>query len=142
MECIYNKEDIKGILPHREPFQFIDKVIDLCEDHKIVCSYTIPKDSFWVKAHFPDYPIMPGVLLIEMMAQASGLLICAFNKEYHGAILINVKDARFRNNAIPGDDVEISSTLVSKAGNIAEFECSVDIGTKKLADVTIVLMFN
>lgn len=142
MDFIYTKEEIKKILPHRDPFLFIDGVKELQESGQITAVYTIPEDSFWTEAHFPGFPVMPGVLLVEMMAQASGLMVCAFQKECRGGLLLNVKDARFRNNAVPGEHLEIKSRLVSRSGNIAEFECEVRNQDKILADSSIVLLFN
>jgi len=71
---------IKKLLPHREPFIFVDEILEREEGKKITASKKVRNDEFWVKAHFPDLPVMPGVLIVEALAQAS-LLIFDKNEE-------------------------------------------------------------
>lgn len=141
MSYIFNKEDIKRMLPHREPFQFLDGVTALSGTESLSAQYKIPMDAFWIEGHFPNNPIVPGVLLIEMMAQAGGILVCSSQSKFKGAVLVSVEDARFRNSAFPGDIINIQCKLLAQNGRVAKFECEAATEKNRLANATIVLAF-
>ena len=68
--ALLNQEQIKGIIPHRDPFLLIDEVLELEPGKRVVAQKTLKPDEFWFKGHFPQEPVQPGVLTIEMLAQA------------------------------------------------------------------------
>ena len=127
---IWDKEKIKSILPQREPFLFIDEVIEVEEGKRVVAKkYLDPKADFF-KGHFPGNPVMPGVLILEAMAQASILLystvkpeIAARHPDYY---LTGLNNVVFKTPAYPGD------TLIVEVINfkIVDFGGVIDITTK------------
>ncbi|MBI5026549.1 MAG: 3-hydroxyacyl-ACP dehydratase FabZ [Nitrospirae bacterium] len=96
------------ILPHSYPFVLIDKIIEFEKGKRIICLKNVTINEEFFTGHFRDNPVMPGVLIIEAMAQASGLII---GDEKTGAYLTRVKDARFKKPVIPGDQLIIKSSL-------------------------------
>ena len=111
----WNKEKIKSILPHREPFLFIDEVIEIDDTEKVVAVKNIKLDEDFFKGHFPDKPIMPGVLIIEAMAQTSIIIyyICKpeIAKSHPNYYLGKVK-AEFLAPVYPGDKLIIHAMKV------------------------------
>ncbi len=94
---LMTQEEIKKIIPHRDPFLLIDAIEEMEEGKKVVATKYMKDDEFWFKGHFPDYPVVPGVLMLEMMAQAGAvsMLVLPENKGKLG-FFGGVKEAKFR----------------------------------------------
>lgn len=118
-DVILNKEQIKEIIPHRDPFLLIDEVIEMEEGKRIVALKHIQKDEYWFKGHFPEYPVTPGVLIIEMLAQTGA--VCMLSMEEHrGKIgfLGGVNNAKFRRQVLPGDTLRLEVEMIKIRGSI------------------------
>ena len=138
---IIEAPEILKMLPHRHPFLLIDRVLDyeVSESLKAIKNVTHSEPHF--TGHFPDHPVMPGVLIIEAMAQASGLLAnLSFNANETGSryYLVAVDKCRFRQPAIPGDTLEINISVKSPPKhNIWKIIAEASIEGKKIASAEI-----
>ena len=103
-----NRDFIKDFLPHRDPMLFIDNVISLEENQIVVESFVDPKANYF-KGHFPDMPVMPGVLIIESVAQAGALLISLTCGLTEGKFIAfsSVEKVKFHHSVLPGDKITI-----------------------------------
>ncbi len=123
-----NKE-IRELLPHRYPFLLVDKVIELEPGKKIVAVKNVSINEPFFQGHFPEYPIMPGVLIVEALAQAAGLAVAVLeeNKGKLG-VLAGIEAMKFKNQVMPGDVLTLEAEiLVSKLGvTKAKVKASVD----------------
>lgn len=99
-----NREEIKNILPHREPMLLVDEA-EITEDGSSVGYYTVTGQEFFLKGHFPDNPVVPGVILCEMCAQSSALM---FKEECVGKtpLYTGINNVRFKSQVKPGDRIE------------------------------------
>ena len=117
-------EDVKKFLPHRDPFLFIDKVVEISNEIIIAERYISPKETFF-KGHFPNFPIMPGVLILEAMAQSCGLLGAhIMNKEHTKEsvyLLCGVDKVRFKKMIRPGDSLVFESKVLTSKRGIWKF---------------------
>ncbi len=124
--------EIMAILPHRYPFLLIDRVIEIERKTRIVALKNVTINEPHFIGHFPDYPIMPGVLTIEAMAQAGGaLLLTEFSAaEREGKLMVftGIEEARFRRPVLPGDQLRIEVTVVNWRSRAVKMkgECTVD----------------
>lgn len=114
--------DIEKILPHRYPFLFVDRVIELKEGKRAVGIKNITINDYFFKGHFPGRPIMPGVLIVEAMAQVAGILMLS-KKEHYGklAFFMGIDKVRFRRPVLPGDQLRIeveAGKLRTKTGEV------------------------
>ena len=111
---IYNKEKIKTILPHREPFLFIDEIRDI-GDNFIIGVKFVKNDEDYFKGHFPSEPVMPGVLQLETMAQTGGVLILntVDNPEQYLTFFLKIDNAKFKQKVVPGDTIIFRLNLIS-----------------------------
>lgn len=117
---IMNKEQIKEVIPHREPFLLVDEITELTVGESIKGIKYVNEDEYYFKGHFPQEKVMPGVLIIEALAQtgAVGLLSMEENKGKI-AYLGGIKNAKFREKVVPGDKLEMEVVIEkvrSKAG--------------------------
>ncbi len=111
---LYDKAKIKTILPHREPFLFIDEIRELGEDY-IIGTKFVTSDEDYFKGHFPKEPVMPGVLQLETMAQAGGFLILSTvdSPEDYLPFFMKIDNAKFKKKVVPGDTIIFRLNLIS-----------------------------
>ena len=138
---IWDQERIRSVLPHREPFLFIDEVIEIDGTQKIVAAKRIKENADYFRGHFPGNPIMPGVLIIEAMAQASVILfsldrphIAETQPDYY---LGKVK-ADFLAPALPGDQLIIESNKVKFLDNAAITDTVAKVNNNIVAKANLV----
>lgn len=121
-----------------EYFHMIDRIVDLnVDEKKIVVEAQVPKESTIFEGHFPGYPLMPGVLLIESMAQASGWLQLGVLKFERMPILAAVKEAKVRGSVYPGDLMSIEATLAHQGSGYAMTEAKIRVGGKLRANSSL-----
>ena len=123
-----------------EYFQLIDRIVEINLADRLISSEAIvPTESTIFEGHFPGYPLMPGVLLIEAMAQTSGWLVVAMNRFERMAFLAQVKDAKFRTFVTPGQILAVKARVVHEGSGYAVTETSISIQGKPVCDATLTL---
>ncbi|WLR94322.1 3-hydroxyacyl-ACP dehydratase FabZ [Shinella zoogloeoides] len=130
--------EILTLLPHRYPFLMVDKIIEIDGDQSAIGIKNVTVNEPHFMGHFPDHPIMPGVLLVEGMAQTAGA-ICA-RKAGTGSNLVyfmTIDNARFRKPVVPGDRVEFHVTKQKQRGNIWKFHCDAKVDGQLAAEADI-----
>ena len=138
---ILNQDDIKKYLPHREPFLFIDEVLEIDENETIHARKLIKSDEYFLEGHFPGNPIFPGVIIIEALGQASGILgFTIMNKtpeEGSIYVLAGVDKVRFRKRVRPGDTIDLFSKVVNEKRGIWKFDCRAEHKNEIVCSATI-----
>ena len=118
-------EEIKKLLPHRHPFLLIDRVENIIPGESCTAYKSVSYDAWFFQGHFPNAPIMPGVLIIEAMAQAAGVLALSSvynNKKNDSVLFASINNAKFKKQVIPGDTLRIEVKVVQKRSKIWKFE--------------------
>ncbi len=135
--------DIINLIPHRYPFLLIDRVENLMENEKAVGIKAITINEEYFKGHFPQYPVMPGVLIIEAMAQTAACLVSFSNKDYQGrkvVFLTGVKEAKFKKTIVPGNTVFLEVTLLNARKNFFKFSGKAIVENQVMATSTFSAM--
>jgi 3-hydroxyacyl-[acyl-carrier-protein] dehydratase len=131
--------EILRILPHRYPFLLIDRVIDLTPRERIVAIKNVTINEPFFQGHFPNLPIMPGVLVVEAIAQAGGALLLTEVEDRDQKLMVftGIERARFRRPIIPGDQVRIEVEVKSWRMNAVRMEGKAFVGDKRVAEATV-----
>ena len=133
-----NKDQIRNLLPHREPMLLIDELTDIQKLHSATAIMNVKKDSFFVNGHFPNNPVMPGVLIVEAFGQAAAALTAhgIDKKEYENKLvfLMSVEKARFRNPVIPDCKLELKIQAIRSHGRVWKYKGEAFVGDKRMAD--------
>jgi 3-hydroxyacyl-[acyl-carrier-protein] dehydratase len=111
-----NKEEIKSIIPHREPFLFVDEVIEIVPEESIKAVKYVSENDFYFPGHFPGLPIMPGVIMVEALAQA-GAVALLYNKKDKVVLFAGIEEARFKRIVKPGERLELNVEVIAKRGS-------------------------
>ncbi len=133
-----NKEQIKKLLPHREPMLLIDELQDIKKLFSAKGVVYVKKDSFFVQGHFPNQPVMPGVLIVEAFGQtAAALTAHGIDKETYEnklVFLMSVEKARFRSPVIPDCKLELNIEAIRSHGKVWKYKGEAFVDRKKMAD--------
>jgi 3-hydroxyacyl-[acyl-carrier-protein] dehydratase len=119
VELPLGRAEIEEILPHREPFLLVDEVLELEPGRRVVARKRVRPDEWYLRGHFPGRPVMPGVLIVEAMAQTGAVAVLA-EEENRGriALFAGIDDTRFKRIVEPGDELELECTLEQVRGPI------------------------
>ena len=138
MKDTLNKQDIINLLPHREPMLLIDELINIKKLFSATAIVNVKKDSFFVQGHFPENPVMPGVLIVESFGQAAAALTAhGLDKatyENKLVYLMGVEKARFRNPVIPDCDLILKIEAIRSHGKVWKYKGEAFVNDKKMAD--------
>ena len=133
-----NKSQIADLLPHREPMLLLDGLIDIKKLHSATAIVNVSKDSFFVQGHFPNEPVMPGVLIVEAFGQAAAALTAAgidkSNYENKLVFLMTIEKARFRNPVLPDCKLELNIEAIRSHGRVWKYKGEAFVDGKKMAD--------
>jgi 3-hydroxyacyl-[acyl-carrier-protein] dehydratase len=131
--------DILQILPHRFPFLLIDRVIEIVPRERIVALKNVTVNEPFFTGHFPEVPILPGVIMIECMAQAGAVLLLTelADRDNKLVVFTGVERARFRRPVVPGDQLRIEVQVKAWRGTAGRMAGLAFVGEKKVAEATI-----
>src|SRR5580658_9654994 len=113
--------EIRQILPHRYPFLLVDRIVEL-EPERIVGIKNVTVNEPFFNGHFPEFPVMPGVLIVEAMAQTAGVLVLKSipDRDKKLVLLVSIESAKFRRPVVPGDQLRIEMTVIRRKGSVAK----------------------
>ncbi len=128
---------IMDFLPHRYPFLLVDKVVETDQTEYLIAIKNVSINEPFFQGHFPAQPIMPGVLVLESMAQATGLLaFSAMTEDHHSKLymLVGIDKARFRGQVLPGDQLRLNIRLKRNMRGIGLYQCQAHVDDKLVAE--------
>jgi 3-hydroxyacyl-[acyl-carrier-protein] dehydratase len=138
---VMDVKEIREYLPHRYPFLLVDRVTELNLGESIVAYKNVTVNEPFFNGHFPDHPVMPGVLIIEAMAQAAGILgFKTMDKTpQDGSIyyFVGSDKLRFKRPVVPGDKLQLEAAIMSEKRGIWKFECRASVDDQLVASATI-----
>ena len=133
-----DKKKIESLLPHREPMLLIDELYDIKKLTSATGVVKVKKDSFFVQGHFPDQPVMPGVLIIEAFGQSAAALTAdGLDKSTYEnklVFLMTIEKARFRNPVVPDCRLELNIEAIRSHGRVWKYKGEAYVENKKMAD--------
>ena len=138
MSNTLNRKQIENLLPHREPMLLIDELYDIKKLTSATACLNVRRDSFFVQGHFPDQPVMPGVLIVESFGQAAAALTAhGLDKSTYEnklVFLMNIEKARFRNPVIPKCKLELKIEAIRSHGRVWKYKGNAFVNDLKMAD--------
>jgi 3-hydroxyacyl-[acyl-carrier-protein] dehydratase len=138
-EIVLSLEQVKGMLPHREPFLFIDAITGL--EHNLIEGYRdIKAEEFYFAGHFPGYPVLPGVLMVEAIAQIGIMLVCKVREERRGrkTLFAGIENVRFRRQVQPGDRLLLSADIVSGRSSVYKIHGTAKVGDELACEAVVI----
>ena len=133
-----DNNEIRKILPHRYPFLLVDKVLDY-DDTRIVGLKNVTVNEPQFMGHFPEIPVMPGVLITEAMAQVAGVLVLMTipDRESKLVLLASIEEAKFRKPVVPGDTIEFHVTKIARKKNMWWFRGEAKVAGEMVAEAQV-----
>jgi 3-hydroxyacyl-[acyl-carrier-protein] dehydratase len=133
--------EIQKMLPHRYPFLFVDRVLELEPGKKITAIKNVSVDEPFFQGHFPGRPIMPGVLIVEAMAQAGGVLVYkSAETDDNMVYFMSVEKAKFRKPVVPGDQLRLEVEALQSRGKVWKFKGEASVDGKLVCEAEFMAM--
>jgi 3-hydroxyacyl-[acyl-carrier-protein] dehydratase len=119
--AILDINEIRAILPHRFPFLLVDRIVEMDAEHIVGIKNVTHNEPFFT-GHFPDFPVMPGVLIVEAMAQTAGVLVLKSipDRDRKLVLLVAIENARFRRPVVPGDTLRMEMKVLKRKASVAK----------------------
>jgi 3-hydroxyacyl-[acyl-carrier-protein] dehydratase len=139
----YDIMQVMAAIPHRYPFLLVDRVVDIRPDHSAIGIKIVSINENFFQGHFPQEPVMPGVLLIEAMAQTAAVLVVAtLGEAFKGKLVyfMSIENAKFRRPVVPGDQVHIHVTKAQRRMNVWKFTGEAKVDGTVVAEATYAAM--
>ena len=138
-----NVQQIMEMLPHRYPFLLVDRIDEIVPGERIVGTKNVTINEPFFQGHFPGHPIMPGVLIIEAMAQVGGVFALASDEANKGKVtyFVGIDNAKFRRPVLPGDVLRFELSLLASRRGIYTFEGKAYVGDKVVAEAELKATF-
>lgn len=130
------------LLPHRYPFLLLDKVIEVDGDESAIGIKNVTINEEFFNGHFPNSPIMPGVLVVEAMAQTAGAICAKFAEDGEGKLVyfMSIDGAKFRKMVVPGDVLHLHVVKIKQRREIFKYQCTAFVEGNKVAEAVITAM--
>ncbi len=130
--------EIRDILPHRYPFLLVDRIVEL-EAERVVGIKNVTLNEPFFTGHFPDFPVMPGVLIVEAMAQTAGVLVLKTIPDRHKklVLLVTIENARFRKPVVPGDTLRMEMTIIKRKASVAKMAGKATVDGQVVAELEV-----
>jgi 3-hydroxyacyl-[acyl-carrier-protein] dehydratase len=138
-----DRQRIMEMIPHRDPFLMIDRVVDVVKNERATGIKNVSPDEYYFRGHFPARPVMPGVLIIEAMAQTAAVLVVhTLGRESEGKLVyfMSVDNARFRRPVAPGDVIHVHVVKQRNRGNVWKFEGEAKVNGRLCAEAVFAAM--
>ena len=138
---VYTVVDIMRLLPHRYPFLLVDRILELEPDKRIVGLKNVTVNEEFFQGHFPGLPVMPGVLVVESMAQVAGVMLYRDLVERESKLIYftGIEGAKFRRPVVPGDQLRLEANVLNRRNNFGKVDARATVEGKLVAQA--VLMF-
>jgi 3-hydroxyacyl-[acyl-carrier-protein] dehydratase len=139
---ILDSVQIQAIIPHREPFLLVDRIVELEEGKRIVGMRYVNASEAYLQGHFPNYPVMPGVLIVEALAQTGAVLVLR-NPSNAGKIpfFARIDNCRFREQVRPGDTLRLEVEATTARGPVGKAHARALVGSKVVAEADLTFAF-
>ncbi len=135
-----DSREIQSLLPHRFPFLLVDRIIELEPNVKITGLKNVTINEPFFQGHFPGYPVMPGVLIIEAMAQIAGILAYRSGVQGDTVYFMSIEKAKFRKPVIPGDQLLLKLNVLQQRGSVWKFSGEAFVDEKLVSEVEFTAM--
>ena len=145
MDSVISVDEVMKYLPHRYPFLLVDRVIECTHGESITAIKNVTINENFFQGHFPVTPVFPGVLILEALAQASGLLVLSDSnlmpEKKSLFLFVGIENARFKRPVVPGDQLRLESKLSRMKRNYGMFETNAYVGDELAASAELKCMF-
>lgn len=135
---ILDINEIRAILPHRYPFLLVDRILELDAERIVGIKNVTLNEPFFI-GHFPDFPVMPGVMIVEAMAQVAGVLVLKSIPDRHKklVLLAAIENARFRKPVVPGDTLRVEMSVIKRKTTVAKMAGRATVDGQLVAEAEV-----